>query len=388
MRTRTGLLVLLVLGTALWVPALHARGDLNPPEVLGRWWEPRYPIAPEIVTLFARVQDPDGVKSVGVVWCYIPPTLCQYPPLYDDGTNGDAVAGDEIWTNDTVLTHPLAEGASYKLTAVDDLDNVVQLGAIYALFVDALSLTLTPAVLSSVPGEPVTVNGTAFYESNGTAPAETVVVTVSIRGSSAQATVDASGNFSVNMTAPATEDTYTVTATATDRTLTGSAEGVLAVSTVPRPDLRVRNVRPSHPIPMAGEPLSVTFEVGNLGSEDALGVQVLVDVSRTGSWTTIYDKRINLAKGGGGPTLAAEFTPEEGVYTIRVRVDPGGEFDELNETNNEVTAIVSARAPDLPVLWIAAGGGIAAMAAAGGVLAVRRRRFRPAPSPSDKGKAL
>jgi len=390
MRRGIGVLLLTAIVVLAVLPALRASADTQPPVFVDAGWTPRRPIHPENITLHANVADADGVAWVQSTFCYYTAEgawIC----LYNDLADPD---GDGTWTvvpngpgGFSTMAEPII-GAQLGFAAGDTASNIANTTKVWILFVDSIAITLESEVTPSEPGQPVAVNGTAFYEANSTAPAEGVSVTVSVPGSSAEATVDATGSFSANLTAPAVDGTYALTATATDRTLTGTDESVLAVSTVPRPDLRVGAVTPANPLPRAGEPTFVTFQVANVGTADAVGAQVFVEVSRSGTWITIYDERVNLAKGGTVRTLSAEFTPEEGVHMIRVRVDPGGEFDELNETNNEGTATISARAPDLPVLWIAAGGGIAAIAVAGGVLAVRRRRPLAASPPSDKGKAL
>jgi len=383
------LLVSFAVFAALFLP-LHASADTEPPVFLEVGWTPKYAIHPDNITVYARVADPDGIALVTSSFCYFTRTS-GWQCLYSDHADPD---GDGNWTavpkgpNATTTQPEPTIGGALQYIVYDTFGNFANTSKIWVLFVDYLTVTLDDAVLGAEPGQAVTVNGTVLYEANSTAPAAGVTVTVSVPGSTADAVVGPSGRFSANLTSPTAEGTYDVTATATDRTLTGEAEGVLAVSTVPRPDLRVGSVTPAHPLPVAGEPLSVTFQVQNVGTEDAVDAQVLVEVSRSGTWSTIYDETVTLAKGGDAKTLAAEFTPQEGVYTIRVRVDPGGAIDELNETNNEATATVSARAPDMPVLWIAAGGGIGGVALVGVALAVRRRRPRTAPNPSDKGKAF
>lgn len=382
-------LAVAVLAIGLLAPAFSVRADASPPEVHARWWEPRYAIAPEPVKIFAHVTDADGVREVTAIWCYVPPYLCLYPKLYDDGTNGDEVAGDGVWTNLTE-SHTGVEGASYKLQAADQFGNSIVLDPMYALFVDSLNLTLDSEVVVAEGGRTVAVNGTAFFEANQTAPAEGVVVDVSAGGSQAQAPVNAAGGFSAQLTAPAADGTYTITALATYRTLTGRAEGTLAVSSVPRPDLSIANLLPSRGDPVAGEPLSVSFRVRNVGTAQAFDARVIAEVVTPGQAVRILDERTNVPPIGGNVLFIAAWTPGAGPQTLRITVDPDGEIDELNEGNNAAELPVDARTPGEPegppIALIGAGAATAGAAAVSvvGLFYVRRRRARASPDPASE----
>ncbi len=88
--------------------------------------------------VLARVYDPLGV-------------LVASGPLYDDGTHGDAVAGDGVFTNDDVYTispgDPLGE---WKIVVLAD---------------DSSTSTLSPLYdgLIHIPGRPLEVNYTDFF---------------------------------------------------------------------------------------------------------------------------------------------------------------------------------------------------------------------------------
>ena len=390
MRREVGVLLLSATLLAALLPTLDAGADANPPVFVDTWWEPHRPIHPSNVTLYANVTDSDGIAWVQSTFCYYTAEaawICVYSDLADPDGDGVWTAVPEGPYGTSTQAEPVI-GALLGFTAGDTALNYANTTKVWILFVDSVNVTLTPPVLGAEPGQDVAVNGTAFYESNLTAPAEGVSVTVSVPGSSVQATVNATGGFSANLTAPAAEGVYTINATATDRTLTGWQEGTLAVSTVPRPDLRVENVRPSSASPTAGQPFTLMFDVTNVGTGDAVGTRVVVETSRGTEWAPVYDEQVDLAKGGGTVTLAAEWAAAEGATSVRIRVDADEAFSELDEGNNNYTTTVTARAPDLPVLWIAAGGGVASVAVLGGVLALRRRRSRPIGSPAEKGKGL
>jgi hypothetical protein len=60
-----------------------------------------YPILPAVnqpVVVTARVQDPDGLTSVSLRYRLDPAADCDTVPMTDDGTGGDAVAGDGVFS--------------------------------------------------------------------------------------------------------------------------------------------------------------------------------------------------------------------------------------------------------------------------------------------------
>src|SRR3989442_12176583 len=221
MRRGIGVLVLIVLALATLAAVAAAKGDTTPPTITDPRWTPRYPIIPSNVTLSANVSDPDGVAFVQGTWCAVPPFLCTYPQLYH-------VGGNLYSANESTFIGSM--GASFEGFAQDNAGNSITIGPFYALFVDSLSLTLTPRVVAATPGASVTVNGTAFYgpstrpfdrQENHSAPAEGVVANVTVDGATHPATIDGTGNFSVTFAAPSSDGTYPIDVTAADRNLTG-----------------------------------------------------------------------------------------------------------------------------------------------------------------------
>src|SRR4029077_530682 len=59
---------------------------------------PVLPQAAQAFVVTARVQDPDGLSSVTVKYRLDPGTAYSSVAMTDDGTGGDAVAGDGVFT--------------------------------------------------------------------------------------------------------------------------------------------------------------------------------------------------------------------------------------------------------------------------------------------------
>ncbi|MCB1131489.1 MAG: lamin tail domain-containing protein, partial [Verrucomicrobiae bacterium] len=108
----------------------------SPPAVTGVTHEPQQPQSGEAVTVTAKIGDPDGMGAVSLLYqtvdpgSYIRLTDAAYQtswttvPMTDDGSNGDAVAGDGIYT--VVLPGPLQTHrrlVRYRVTFADSLGN-------------------------------------------------------------------------------------------------------------------------------------------------------------------------------------------------------------------------------------------------------------------------
>ena len=334
--------LLLLLVAVASIPQ-DARGDTNPPVIERVWWEPRFPIYPDNVTLFARVSDPDGLQLVESVFCYVPPFLC----LYDTMSDPDA---DGVWTivprgPGGTSTQPaaMAKGASVGVSAVDTFNNGAVSAKQYVLFVDALNLSFAAPVIEVEPGQPFTVWGSAFYEDNITAPAEGVSVDVAVSTESDTALVAADGAFSVTLTAPSAEGTYTITARSTDRSLSDVEESSLAVTTIPRADVTISDVRVSPQRPVIG-PVSISFHARNIGTAAATDARIVVAIAGPVN-ATILDERYSIPALGGDLPLEATWTAPVGSYLVHVAIDPDDELDELDEGNNAIDSSVSVTPP-------------------------------------------
>ncbi|MFO1475344.1 MAG: lamin tail domain-containing protein [Verrucomicrobiota bacterium] len=100
---------------------------------------PAQPAAGQPVTVTAKVTDPDGVASVSLKYqvvspgAYIRKTDAAYTnnwttvPMYDDGTHGDAVAGDTIYTSVIPGTAQVHRGlVRYRIAAADSLSDSIE----------------------------------------------------------------------------------------------------------------------------------------------------------------------------------------------------------------------------------------------------------------------
>jgi hypothetical protein len=103
----------------IWFGAPAGRDDLNPPPYIA-WLDHRpapNPEADDPIAFRVRALDEAGVAAVHLVWTLN--GIAQGDLLmYDDGTHGDAWAGDGVWS---ILAAPLPEGSQvdYRARATD-----------------------------------------------------------------------------------------------------------------------------------------------------------------------------------------------------------------------------------------------------------------------------
>jgi len=368
MRGRRGAVLLALVVLATLLPARPTAGDGLPPTITDLRWSPRYPITPMNITLHANISDPDGISGVYATWCTLD-GFCIFPTMYD--------AGNSEWRANA-STPPNTIGAAYQVYATDTTGNRNVSPKLYVLFVDTVYLTLDPLTVAS-PGGTATVNGTAFYGPriepldgpNETAPAEGLLVEVTVEGVTESGSVDADGGFSIPVAAPMAEGTYPIDASVTDRTLTDTAQSTLAVSAVPRPDLVVANARLSPSYPVEGDTITLDFDVRNQGTADAGDAPVVVRVS--GVPDPVFNELLSVPQ-GESVHRTATWRAGAGTMQVSIQVDPDNAIAELDEGNNLHGLSLPVSSPP-PYLWIGVGG-LAVAAAIGAVWAMRRRRSR------------
>ena len=79
---------------------------------------PILPGASEPVVVTARVNDPDGVAALTLRYRLDPAATLSNVPMWDDGSGGDAVAGDGIWSG-TIPGQPAGTLVAFHLRATD-----------------------------------------------------------------------------------------------------------------------------------------------------------------------------------------------------------------------------------------------------------------------------
>src|SRR6185295_19091165 len=106
------------LPTNLGTPgARNSRAAVNaPPAICGVTHYPPVPAANEPVVVTARVHDPDGLASVQPRYRLDPSATLTTVTMLDDGTGGDAVAGDGLYSA-TIPGQPANTLVAFRIQA-------------------------------------------------------------------------------------------------------------------------------------------------------------------------------------------------------------------------------------------------------------------------------
>jgi hypothetical protein len=99
--------------------ALNSRAAINAaPAIFDVTHNPPVPAANQAVLVTARVHDPDGVASVQLRYRLDPSATLNSIPMLDDGTAGDAVAGDGLYSA-TLPGRPASTLVAFHVQATD-----------------------------------------------------------------------------------------------------------------------------------------------------------------------------------------------------------------------------------------------------------------------------
>ncbi|RMF40340.1 MAG: hypothetical protein D6753_11895, partial [Planctomycetota bacterium] len=225
----------------------------------------------------------------------------------------------------------------------DESDNVATRSLIAgSISGDGIEVTANLSAVTGVPGELVTVNGTASYDAalNPAGPVARGPVTVRIPGLNFVATTitDASGAFTLDFNMPPQPGNYVANVRAGDTALEGLTVLPFTVTLPPSGvDLFTSSshIEISDSSPVVGEPVTISAAVLNVGGSDFAGlaeVEFYDGVNLIGT-----DTISSLASGASATVSISHAFATPGARTIRAVVDPNDVVVELNENNNATT---------------------------------------------------
>jgi hypothetical protein len=90
---------------------------------------PTVPMANQLLLVTAQASDPDGVQSLVLYYRLDPATNYTAVPLRDDGTNGDVVPGDGVYSA-TIPGQPAGQLVAFYIAATDNLNAVTRFPAL------------------------------------------------------------------------------------------------------------------------------------------------------------------------------------------------------------------------------------------------------------------
>lgn len=200
-----------------------AIADTTPPEISDVHIDPKYPQALDIVELYARVEDTEGIiDDVTVYYCY--DENCWFPKMTDDNLDGVYNVTLEAFSVGTIV--------HYHIEATDDSANTNSTPEIWFSVASNISVEFQLDPTVAITGKTVWANGTATYDNNESTPVEASSVLLGVEGTSIEVTnqTDSEGRFNITFQAPDTADDYVVNISVTNRSLSGSNESALTVN--------------------------------------------------------------------------------------------------------------------------------------------------------------
>ena len=377
MSSRGLVALLLLLPVLVIVPApAKAVG----PSITNVTWTPWVPAFRENVIVEADVSGP-GPINVTASWCILPPFTC-YPFAMLDPDGDGRYTSPPIYADETAGSQP-ATGAHFNVSAVDSLNYYAFTPEVYVAFANTTTVDVALTPPNAIPNEGVGIVGSAVYQNNSSVPAKfsSVGFHVLETGASWSVMSNGTGAFTSNFIAPATVGSYTLRTTVSNRTITGSRDRYLAVSTAPTPDLAVvpGSFRVTPGSPTAGDVVTISLSVENRGTAAAGAFSVRFNVTGPTGAALTQDVPVSGLAVGGQKDLIEAWTAAAGSWTVTLIVDSTAQVSELSEENNRAErALTVAPGPSngpsgtLMVGLVMAGVGVVAAVA----FAYRWRRRR------------
>jgi len=366
-RTATLLLVTLLASTlGPWV--LTARAPTSP--VSEYWWSPEDPVHPSPILLYARVVPGTLVQFAVASFCLIPPSVClSYPMAYN--------ATMDAYTTEHAPTQPATNGssigASYAVLLKETSGTLTNTTKKEVPFVSSLDIATTLTGETVVPGETVSFEAVAHYNSNASLPARASPATVTLDGAIFwTGLTEATGGLAFTFTASAALGAHTLRATITNSTLSASEERMFTVVAVPVPDFMAVSLIVINPSITAGDTVNIQTVVKNVGNAEGNATVVL---SVDGS--PVHTERVTLSP-GAEREVTGSWVAIAGTHAFSALVSGSGDPNSVNNVVSAASPVqVASPDPGPPYLVLATGIGIAAAAGVAAILLLRRKR-RPA----------
>jgi hypothetical protein len=183
---------------------------------------------------------------------------------------------------------------------------------------------------------------------------------------------DSSGGFTSNFNAPATDGSYTLRILVSNRTISGSQDRYLAVSSNPTPDLAIVAgslvIDPNSTT--AGQTVTISVSVENRGTAAAGAFLVRINITTASGSGLSRDLAVGGLTVGERKDLSTRWITAEGTWTVVAIVDPTHEVSELSEENNRAgksitvaPGLSNATSATLMVGLVMVGVGVAAIVA-------------------------
>jgi hypothetical protein len=235
------------------------------------------------------------------------------------------------------VTAPMTAGNyTLNVTVYNTTTNRNVTGYAAQMLLDVMPVKLTISLYlnttTALPGTQVLVNGTVNM-SNGALPVgSNITVKINETGAQWNATVNATGGYSVQILAPNTTGNFHVNATIQNSTygITGWNETALTIVAAPLADLVASQSKIyTQGTLIEGNIIHINATIDNLGNAQASNAIINVSLD-----SEILKSETATISAGGNATVYVQWNSTSGSHNISVRADPQGLITESSETNN------------------------------------------------------
>ncbi|TET91987.1 MAG: hypothetical protein E3J35_00555 [Methanomassiliicoccales archaeon] len=208
--------------------------------------------------------------------------------------------------------------------------------------------------------EKVNAGGNVTVSGTSSAISSEVTIIIPATGATWPTTTNATGAYSLNITAPTIPDnTPTLTDIGSHGVLVEVTESVntgyaVRTLTIVQPDLGISNVSLLPP-PVHGSLTSISADV-HCGPEVGVSNEILVTFYADGQ--VLGNSTIPYMDAGSTTRVSQQWLSAMGIHNITVFVDPLDSIDEHNETNNSITVQITVPGPDLTPTGIGVENGL------------------------------
>ncbi len=203
------------------------------------------------------------------------------------------------------------------------------------------------------PSSLVGIQGTSFIDGDSGTPVKGGDVGIRINNTIGyldeyNITTDASGHYSITITAPSTPGNYTVNVTVTVSTLIGWNQSTLTVLT-PRPDLAFNgNITFSNPSPKEGEVVTISCNIENIGKVWCQANISFYDGNPIPKGQLIDVENFSLAA-EENMTISIPWTTTPGIHNIHAVISSCIP-EESDISNNNITASIDVTDTTPPLI--------------------------------------
>ncbi len=333
------------------ISLISDKASAAPPDISDIHFNPKYPQVGDKINVTGKVVDPLGLQTVQIFYC-LPGGSC----VFEDMDGPDA---NDIYNKTLNMFPPPATSMYFYIGAMNNNSEYNESAHYYIQYAYNITATMISDRSEAYPGQSFNLTVDAYYSDNTSAPCEYCDVDIVLVGTTQHwtGTMDDLGNFTIELTAPATVDSYVYNVTVTNRSLTAYSETTLLVLTEPLPDLVVMAAGITYtPLnPEEGDNVTANITVRNLGTLPAT-FRVLVTLDGS----TVL-KNVSITVGAGNSTfILVSWDALLGSQTLLVVLDSGNFVREVSESNNQAYVTVTGQGKVVDMepnyLWLIVGG--------------------------------